>query len=57
MDTKLSVSQQCDLDAREVNGVLDYGTLITASRSRKVRPHLECWVHFWAPSTRETWKY
>lgn len=65
-DSKLNVSQQCDLDAREVNGVLGYSVQSSASRSRKVilplcsapvKPHLECWVHFWPPSTREMWKY
>ncbi|KAJ7416870.1 hypothetical protein WISP_68092 [Willisornis vidua] len=58
MYNKLSMSQQCVLVAKKVNGVLGCTRTSTASRgtevtlslcSAPVRPHLEFCVQFWAP--------
>lgn len=43
---KLIVSQQCVLVVRRANGVLGCMRKSVASRSREVRPHLECFVQF-----------
>lgn len=66
VDAKLNVSQQCALKAKQANGILRCIRQSFASRLREaillscsalVRSHLECWVQFCGPSTRERWNY
>lgn len=54
--------QQNALAVKKTNGVLGCFTQSIASKSREVifplwsamvRPHLQCWVQFWVPSTSD----
>lgn len=62
VDNKLTMSHQWILTAMRVHST----RMSAASRLREVilplcssleRPHQECWVQFWVPSTRRTWTY
>ncbi|KAK4828490.1 hypothetical protein QYF61_026761 [Mycteria americana] len=62
VDKKLSTNQQCAFEAKKANSTLSCIRKNTASRlvemilslcSALVRPHLECWVHFWAPQYKK----
>jgi len=55
MGSKLNMCQQCALATKKVNGSFGCVRQSIARRSRVVtfcsalvRPHLECWVQFWA---------
>lgn len=44
---KFITSWQCVLVVRRASGILGCFRKSEASRSREVRPHLECFVQFW----------
>lgn len=57
LDTNLNMSHQCAFAGKVSNDILGCSRMTVASRWREVtlplywalvRPHLECWVHFWA---------
>jgi len=61
VDTKMNTNQQCALVPKRSNANLGCIMLSTASNLREVilplcsalvRPHLECYVQFWAPCYR-----
>ena len=62
MDSKLTVSQQCVLVAKQANSFLGFIGKSLANRSREVilplysalvRSHLECWAQFCAPQYKK----
>jgi len=58
MDINFNMSQHCALLAKKANDVLNCikqsiasrpRVMILSSSSVLMKPHWECWVHFWAP--------
>lgn len=58
MDIKLSMSQQCAFATRKAHGVLGCFRQNIAGRWRQVVLLSLCLeMQFWAPGTRDEWKY